>query len=578
MRCPYPQCQHEVHEHSRADHVEHLADEIYVCLNCGRLSYQCVANGDCLNRPFGHFCRRCGKCQYLRSQFQTATDRWEMVKQYDYDWEFEANDGHNARPWLTANVLVLNDKFQGFRHDASVLIECSFIDGLLAIHQGGGTMALVHPFRDLVSENIVEWQVSEEELLLKNNCEQPQVRYHGNWFRPFTPLHTSDRRYGIFSTPYAVFAVDLGSLPSWQGIVPPRSAVVASWNETSKLRLAASPIPLTEQEYPTHQNAQTELKVKSNRLGLLLRGEDKFYWQVADLDETFAGKLIRDDFDDLCELPITGSIVQVLDFAGSALILATPTGHWFWKLEDANNKNVDAIVPLGTDSKSGLIELDREVVKDRMYFSWKRQHLYCQTDEALGDADRLHFHLCYSRDNGSTIAAEMHKVSFDHPELSQRALPVCYDKTPVQFPIGSSNSLEGLDELLFIADQNGTIYKPIDGSDMGSLYAGTLQSGNMKEIHGLQFNDPLLILVKSDYHIERAHTIELRSVRHHQTTAIADGLYLKSDPIVWSNFLFTCETDLDDDRVYLRRREYRSRSVGSNAHVAERKIALGNRK
>ena len=41
---------------------------------------------------------------------------------------------------------------------------------------------------------------------------------------------------------------------------------------------------------------------------------------------------------------------------------------------------------------------------------------------------------------------------------------------------------------------------------MGSLYAGTSESANTMEIHALQFNDPLPILVESDNHIERAHT------------------------------------------------------------------------
>jgi hypothetical protein len=572
MRCPYPQCQQDVQENDREHNVEHLADEIYLCNNCGRLSYQCVVHQDGLNRPFGHFCRRCGQCQYLRSRQLTASDRWEKVQQYDYDWDFVANTGHNAQPRRTTDVLVLNG-LQGFRANANVLIECNFIDGLLAIHQGGGTMALLHPFRDMVSENIVEWQISEEELLLKNDCEFPQVRYHGDWFRPFSPLYTSDRRYGVFATPYAVFAVDLGSLPAWQGIVPSRSAVVASWDEQSDLRLAARPIPLTKQEYPLHQNAQTELDVKANRLGLLLKSNDKFYWRVADLDETFNGTIIRDgvdsDKDELCELPITGDAVQVLDFDGSALILATSEGHWFWRFEDANAKNVDAIVPLGTDSNKGTIELDREVVKERMYFSWKRQHLFSRADEFSSDQEK-HFHLCYSRADKSTIAAEMHGVSFEHPEKSQRALPVAYNKTAVQYPIGTWNSQEEIKELLFIADQTGTIYRPIDGSDMGTLYAGALQSGNMTEIHGLQFNDPLLILVKSDYHIERAHTIEMRSMWHYQTIAVANGLYLKSDPVVWSNFLFTCETDKDDDRIFLRRREYDIQSHGTNDHISNR--------
>jgi hypothetical protein len=574
MRCPYPQCQQAVQENNREHNVEHLADEIYLCNNCGRLSYQCVVNQDGLNRPFGHFCRRCGQCQFLRSRQQTASGRWEMVQQFDYDWEFVRNTGHNALPRKTTDVMVLNEKLQGFRANASVLIECSFIDGLLAIHQGGATMALLHPFRNLVSENIIEWQISEEELLLKNNCEFPQVRYHGDWFRPFTPLYTSDRRYGVFSTPYAVFAIDLGSLPAWQGIVPSRSAVVASWSERSNLRLAARPIPLTEQEYPLHQNAQTELHVKPNRLGLLLKDDEKFYWRVADLDETFKGKIIRGDESDqddgACELPITGESVQVLDFDGSALILATSKGHWFWKFEDASNKNVDAIVPLSEESNDAPIELDRQVIKDRMYFSWKRQHLFSRADEFSSDREQKHFHLCYSRDNNSTIAAEMHSVSFDQPESSQRARPVAYNKTPVQYPIGTWNSQEGIKELLFIADQSGTIYRPIDGSDMGTLYAGALQSGNMTEIHGLQFNDPLLILVKSDYHIERAHTIEMRSMWHYGTIAVANGLYLKSDPLMWSNFLFTCETDKDDDRVFLRRREYDIQSHGTNPHISKR--------
>ena len=497
-----------------------------------------------------------------------------MVHQYDYDWQFKPNKGHECYPRSTTDVLNLTDKLQGFRA-ANVLIECSFLDGLLAVHQGGGTLALLHPFRDLANEKVDEWQISEQDILHRNSCDLPNAKYHGAWFRPFKPVCTSDRRYAIFSVPYAVYAVDMGSLPSWQGIISTRTAVVASWNENSKLRLAAQPVPLTDQDYPQHHSSKKGLKLKSNRIGLILRDDKHFYWHVVDLDNSFKNEIIRDEIPGLCKLPISGDSVQILDFQGTALILATPNGHWFWKFEDAQQKNVDQIVELGTADQDGKIELDREVVGDRKYFSWKRQHIHSISEELQGDSKRKNLKLCFSRNDGATIAAEIHRVSVDQPELSRNARPVSYDTTSIQYPIGSSESPEGLRELLFIADQNGTIYKPID-SGLGALHAGTLRSGAMTDIHGLQFNDPLLILVKSDYKKDHAHSIEMRSVWHPLVTATVQGIYLKSDPLAWSNFLFTCESDEGDDRVFLRRREYEIQANGSNSHIEAWQHGLGN--
>lgn len=499
-----------------------------------------------------------------------------MVHQFDYGWEFKANQGHECHPRSTTDVLNLTEKLQGFR-PAEVLVECSFLDGLLAVHQGGGTLALLHPFRDLAGEKVAEWQLSEQDILHKNNCELPNVKYHGEWFRPFKPICTSDRRYGVFSTPYAVYAVDIGSLPAWQGIISPRAVVVASWNDNSKLRLAAQPVPLTDQDYPQHQSSKKELKVESNRIGLILRDDQHFYWHVVDLDKSFNHEIIRDEIPDLVKLPITGDAVQVLDFQGTVLILATSNGHWFWKIGDAQRNNVGEIVELGTADKDGTIVLDREVV-ERKYFSWKRQHIHSISDELQGDSKRKNLKLCFSRYDGATIAAEMHGVSVEQPKLSRKARPVSYGATSIQYPIGSSQSPEdkGLRELLIIAGDNGTINKPSDSdSGLGALHAGTLSAGAMADIPGLQFNDPLLILVKNDYRKEHARTIEMRSVWNHEVTATVHGIHLKSDPLAWSNFLFTCESDDDDDRVFLRRREYGIQTNGSNSHIEEWKQGIG---
>gem|GEM_PF-2676012 len=665
-RCPYPDCpahqhgQSPAHQHGQSpagDGTWHVADLVFLCLECGRLAYQCITPTCCeLNRPFSYCCRKCGKCQFLRAAAQvaqTAASRWQLAQQFDPDWRFQVENGgnaesharHRAEPVSAATVATLDEnkattivpsRSTEQSIDNPVLLECRFLDGLLAIHRGGEYLKLLHPFADIVKKDQaspVLWSESEGRLLDKAGCRLPQVHYQPDWFRPYPPAMTQDRRFAIFATPYLCAVLDLWTLPGWSAIQQPRCELLFAFDEKSSVRLAAAPVPLTVQPWPYNQIGEVDLRrdLQPNQVGLLLRHTNDSYWWCNVRLEQFFGDgganaraelaecvrlAIRSQFGDIgadsadeelkadrertlpwcVRIPIEGESVQVNWFQDQCLIFATPAGHWLWSRADAcagrvvvsldnptagqdsttqdgesagihGSDNAFSGVNDSDENDGGLwslpsgsskpVELDNQIA-DRKNFSWQKQCLFSSSSSTVN-----RFEIAYTVDKCAKTRTVL---------ISQRR------QTENSRPVESLKSCRGLlswsapdslqHELLFVSGNDGTIHKRIN-TQHEPIRLQNMQIGDVNEVGGLQFLDPLMILVRDDPSSQNFFEVRLRTLRHPSDVAVVSGIELQADPVAWSNFLFTCETE--GGSVCLKRREFCVISNGTNMHVSGRK-------
>ena len=572
MRCPFPDCSAQKSTATNdTPRTDHIADGVYLCRDCGRLVFKCVAS-DCqkaLNRPFSRFCRHCGKTQYPSNGI-TGSNRWEEVQRFDFDWSFTAAASEGLSQ-LHGDVLPIEqhdlchlDEVKGFR-PPKVLIELAFIDGLLAIHQGGGFFALVHPFRD-GTENTdlkpVLWSQSEQEL-----CKLPNAYDDdSNVFRPFAPIATADRQFAIFSTPYAVYAVQPGTLPGWNYQAETKSSLVWSTNSLSEQRLAATPVLMNNPRVESSNEPAAEVERVQNQLGLLLfNPKTQLYsWLVtglrssqSKLDEAATTERQQEPIP----LPIIGNPVQILSFQDQFLVFATSVGHSIWSTHDACQMNSSTMFHVtATSDKNDMMLLDAEI-EDRGVFSWHHQHVVTSQDNSfskwgLRSHDSL-FELCFMRKHkGGKITVDYRKIWPTNPTNTKSALTQQIDFFGMSArTLGNCVSIDDAREreMLFLVDSTGHLYRrPFTGADPKSI--GNIQSGEMSTISGFQIFDPLLGAVRQDPSNRSLQTVELRSIRHAQRTAIARGLALKADPLPWSNYLFTCEQK--NNHVSVIRRRY----------------------
>ncbi|MEO2035468.1 MAG: hypothetical protein ABGZ35_25595 [Planctomycetaceae bacterium] len=625
MYCPYPNCEPGDNS-STEEQYWHIADEVYVCSRCGRLSYQCVVPAcTALNRPYSYFCRKCGKCQFLKSAPITVSDRWHLVDQFDDTWKFRSDEPeangrpHEVRSEGSATVAHLTENLNYTSRQAAssvigernpVLLESRFLDGLLAVHQGRESLTLLHPFRDLASSeghrgrNL--WSVSEGQLLTDAGYQFPQVEYDPQWFRPFPPQITPDSRAALFSTPYFCAAIDLWSLPGWNALESANAEVLIAFNRKSRIRLAAAPIPLTIQPWPHNQAAAGSLKLdlQPNRIGLLLQHNNGTYWwctlslnrflaiesapaegrkQVEDcIKKAVSGKSDPPTDSSMPDtntggtapwcipLSIKGRAVQVNWFDDQKIVFSSPLGHWIWSPDDAATGTVqlsETIDPEDGSSRTrGLwelpepdnleIDLDDPVV-DRSHFSFLRQSVF-----ATSRGESRKFEIAYTVERNirtRSVWPDRHRktISCSPVELESGCRALMSRTT--------SNSKNN--ELLMVLRDDGAIYRRKHGhTDVAAL---DIRIGDFTEVAGLQYRNPLLIVVRKEASdTADRFTVQLRSLRYPTDIAVVNGLLLQADPIAWSNFLFTCEAEASGIRIV--RREFPIRSSGTNKHMNTR--------
>lgn len=600
-------------------------------------------------------------CQFLRTSGLTAANRWELVQQFDHGWRFhvenltneageENRQRHKARAVDTSIVAMLDDEpamMQGSGRgtrtsfENRVLLECRFLDGLLAIHRGGGILRLLHPFSDSVSRDQtmpVLWSESEGSLLASAEQRLPQVEYEPQWFRPYPPQMTQDRRFAIFATPYLCTALDLWTLPGWGASQKPACRLLLAFDENSPVRLAAAPIPLTVQSWPFNQTGPAHLQgaLQPNRIGFLLRHNDGSYWWCNTEIEHFFGDDTCTARKELVEcisqairfrsgkevaasaasmlgidqqgqppwcvlLPLEGDAVQVNWFRDQKLVFATDKGHWLWSPEDVRAGRVagSRTAVLGADAtgiqrrpaipspekpqgppaggavsgassaesedgNSGIwsiphgssrsLELDNQIV-DRKNFSWSKQCLF-----SSNSGQNRNFEIAYTIDKcamtRNVFTTDRRQTENSRPVESLKS---CRGLLSWVAPDSLHNEME----LLLVSGSDGAIHHRIN-TQHEPLRLENMQIGDINEIAGLQFRDPLLVVIRLDS-ARNAYEVQLRTLRHTSDYAVVGGLSLHADPVAWSNYLFTCEAE--EGRICLKRRLFSVRASESNMHL-----------
>lgn len=396
----------------------------------------------------------------------------------------------------------------------------TFREGLLALHQPGAALALIHPFGK-GDRGAVVWHDAD---LLKSN---PTTR-------AYSPQKPPGSRFWIFSSPAGALCVDGWSLPGWS-ISPVRRRAIVDCagpehsGQSNPTRLAVAPCYLG-----------------ADRLGLLLRRPDGVYlWAVVDA----AAQEPLNAFEQLPELGDLSGVPCQVEVTSCAIALATPLGHWVWPLADAIESRVDGLKrtwPLNGEKNRLVLNSEIRAPEER---SWPRQILY-QSPGNSGMSDNMRW---YYQEDGPPSVGKWYRVRLD-PFLAEQPQPIGPDGKGV-LPLGlhqPRDAAQGNTELLFLRD-NSLLRQPTGGSSLGQVQ-GLLQSGN--QLSGLSYRDPLLTCVVGVHSGQRSHpdlSVEVLSVEQPQVRATVPNLRLYADPLTWSNWLFTYE---DAGGSYLVRRRW----------------------
>lgn len=525
LRCPYPNCG------DPGGSLEHLSGGVYCCARCSRLSMMCSepsalsADGSApcaaLNRPFSRFCRRCGSPLWSRRRGRTIAERWRLASRFDDAYRLSAQSPADE-PALAfgppVNVIQLQD-LDGAR-PPQVLLEWRFVDGVLAIHQGGGFMAVVNPFAgDDQGSSLGRpiWTQPEE-----RHVELRDAAYEAQVFRPYPPAVTGDRRYLLFSTPYAAFALDLCSLPGWTaGSRGADFRTLVDCTSQPDFRLAAAPVPLSQDPH---------------QVGLLLYGQTRgeYFWRVLDLARGPARPSPLNS-ETLVPLKMRGWPCQSVTVEGRVIALSTDRGHWVWRLSDAAAGKADAMVrtwPAG--ESTGTLFLDYHV-GDRKRF-WRARQRVCW-ENPLGGRDGFEWYYQVSPDGIRGGQLEYYFVPLSTLEAK---LPTRAETHREATPIGPWRSPDSgnMMEMLFL--DGGTLYRSAGGvAQLGFL--GLLMDPD--EILSLWLDDPLLVVLSVDKVRSGCQQITVFSLRDQQQRIHEGGMRLAADPLVWSRWLFTCRRE-----------------------------------
>jgi hypothetical protein len=509
-RCPFVSC--------KQTNVRQVAPYIFRCDHCRRLSMQCE-NSRCgyLNRPFGKFCRRCHD--------DITVSNWEGGSGEEI-WATAARFGTQrlgptvGEAETVADLAALRDF-----HDPRAMLAVRFVHGLVAIHQAGGFIGLVHPFRGTAAEGeAAEAPVWASAEIIK--C-RPDVR-------PFDPVLGDDLKHLLFSTPAGVHAVHLWSLPGWVYEGEPWFTAVVDASAAGSPKLVAPPVILS-----------------AERFGLVGRDEQNRYrWGTFDLS---GGQIFAADSQ---ELPVEGAPCQVTRVGRELIAFATPLGHWVWRVADALGSNTGAVVRTWPqEHASGRLLLDMEWHTPQ-HFHLARQVLNYSRPEH-GQAGRLEWLFAV----GTNHAHELYQYAVDTQTLQPtraRNLELTSEKGAL--PIGVHADSVGSVALV----RSQRLLRCVTATIQD--WPGAAAVNVVEEFSGLIFHDPLMIILGSrelEGRAEERRRVTVRSL-HHPSEWVAFPLgSILADPIVWARWLFTIERD--DQRLLLCRRALGAADPGRSA-------------
>ena len=409
---------------------------------------------------------------------------------------------------------------------AKVLLEWTFVDGLIALHQGGAFMAMVNSFPSDTATEPLWWRAEEERSSMRD------MAYTAEWFRPYPPTVTSDRRCLYFSTPYAVWMLDLCSLPGWtvEGSAAVRFLNLLDSTDRLTWRIASPPVPLDE---------------SPRQAGVVLfhTEEQRHYWTVIDVpsncDQRNSDASGEAAWQRIIPLPLEGTKCQCSAVGQQAIAFSTERGHWLWRWSDARALNTEAMLRTW-QPRDGVhyVVLDQQVER-RDDFTWRKQHIVLDPGEGAnsGRAEGFEWFYQSSEDGHSPSYFETYHVSLGDLNFH---LPARASHERAALPIGPSvNQDIGLPEMLCLgAGRGGELYRHTGGSNLTTMILHTVDKN---ETNALRLVDPLLWILSRDEEHPEAKRLSLYTLRHTESRLRVPNLRLAADPLIWSRWLFTCE-------------------------------------
>jgi hypothetical protein len=417
-----------------------------------------------------------------------------------------------ATPAPPERVVELS-QFWSYRTPRSKLT-MQLLDGLLAVHQAGSFVAILHPFQSLQGHDSgARGPLLERE----DRVEAPADACS------FLPQKMSDHRHFLFSSPYALYAVDVSSLRDFSSSREREQwhLLVDSSDEKSP-KLACRPLPLDEA-----------------RLALISqRNDGQYLWCVLDLREQVQRRPLRDLSDVSVPIPLMGAKCHVENILGQCLAFATTEGHWVWRHADAANCKIDALHrTIGGDPGHQQLLPNRH---DERGYEFHFLRHFVQAEARASRPSRFEWY--YTQADVPIHQLWCYRVDCQTLDTTN---PCCLDDYHGVVPLGPCGEFQ---RVLFCGNrrlffEQGLQLRPVP------------EHGQIEDIEraaGAVFCDPVLVVIEPASGKEWSLTI--RSI-HRPNQRLALNLPpIMADPLVWSRWLFTIERG-DGGTLVLNRRD-----------------------
>jgi hypothetical protein len=515
-RCPYFDCQQEF--------SGRLSRYVHLCPACRRLSIECEQSGcEFLNRPFTLFCRNCRDDMLDNCRLGTSEEMWQDASRAPLECQY-ASDGSSVAGGPSAprirgvlspgpvETLTILSELRSYDRRPS-LLTMEFIEGLLAIHQMGGFLAVFHPFRDRGNRS------GPEGAGYPWLFEVKDASRYARRCRPFSPLKMSDHRHIIFSTPYSVYAVNVWSLPDWAyRRERPRHYQVVDCITPTSPELTTAPLPLG-----------------GSRLGLISKDPDgRYLWATLDLKQVAAGSPIRDLASISREMPIVGEYCQAEVVGKSFLAIFTSKGHWVWRVEDASSSDFSAMART-LDAGEDRLVTHQHTEKANEFRSLRHFRFFPGT--LNHPVNSFTWYYKYKHPENPIAPLRCYKVDLN---TLQRDNPTLLDDSSGTIPLGVHQDAGGLRRVLFCRGRKLCV-------DEGLRLQEIPEQGQIEDVElasGFLFTDPLLGVIESQSapHVDSSWQLTVRSINHPNWHLDVNLHQLRSDPLIWSRWLFTVES------------------------------------
>jgi hypothetical protein len=507
VRCPY-------FDECNQDFAGAFAKDVYRCTRCGRLSIKCeISRCGAVNRPFTLFCRRCRDSVLVHDCKGTGDELWEAAARLNVD----------ALPTTSqAAETVCNLSLLAGVQSRKSLLTMQFIDGLLAIHQAGCCVALVHPFSQCDGNG------DADRTIAYAKPEEDRFRYRAEQCRPYPPLRLGNHRHILFSHPAAVYAVDVWSLPGWASDVEPtRFHTLVDCGGDGSARLACSPVAWGDSKFGliSYTNDAS--------------GQARCYWAAFDVGEQSTQPPIENLLQRSVAIGVTGWPCRAETVGNSVVVIATPEGHWAWRLDDASAGRVDRMRRTWpTAAAAGKLVMNRHDEDDHEFHALRHCLFYHSNGDGREPRRYTHY---YQRSQGAADVLECYGVDCESLEAER---PTLLDSARGVMPLGPyRESDEGPRRMLF-ADNDYLWFE--DGLRLERLPRQQL-AGAVANAAGVAFRDPTLALVQGG-------NLHVRSLATRDETCPIALPEIAAEPLLWSRWVFTIERN-PDDSLLLRRRE-----------------------